>query len=123
MGTLTAFHNHQTRNTMLEIPGKMDLSAHVDFTAVAESAIEANLQVQGYFTQSEFLFSQDIVNFYHKRRDLCNSLAGAQLHGQLQTLLHPSQMGETIKVMLLSKIRETLPDSLKSIDRAYRLAS
>jgi SAM-dependent MidA family methyltransferase len=100
-GTLTCFYQHQKHSDPLIHIGSQDITAHVDFTRVVETAMDANLTFKGYTTQAAFLFATGLME-----------LAGAnhlpeierfQEAQAIKTLTFPSEMGETIKVIGFAK--------------------
>jgi SAM-dependent MidA family methyltransferase len=100
-GTFMCFHQHQRHTDPFQWIGLQDMTAHVDFTAVIENAVSANLKLGGYTTQSSFLLACGLL-------DLANQpdLSTADQYQQNQAikkLTLPSQMGELIKVMALTK--------------------
>ncbi len=54
-GTLMCHYRHHSHSNPLMLVGIQDITAHVDFTAVAEAAIAAKLDVLGFTTQANFL--------------------------------------------------------------------
>ena len=54
-GTLMCHYRHHSHSNPLTLTGIQDITAHVDFTAVAEAASDAGLDVLGYTTQANFL--------------------------------------------------------------------
>ena len=60
-GTLKCFYRHHQHEEPLSWPGLQDITAHVDFTAVAEAADQAGLTVAGYTTQAYFLMGGGIT--------------------------------------------------------------
>src|SRR6478672_7215955 len=54
-GTLMGHYRHRASADPLLWPGLADLTAHVDFTAMAETAERAGLRVAGFATQASFL--------------------------------------------------------------------
>jgi SAM-dependent MidA family methyltransferase len=97
--------------------GLQDITAHVDFTALAETAHAIGLQVEGYQRQSDFLLAGDILNL--SQQNAPDSFQQMQQAAALKRLLLPEQMGELFKVLSLSKNVE-MPRS-KSADLRYRL--
>ena len=102
MGTLRAHYRHHALDDPFHLPGLTDLSAHVDFTAVAEAGLEAGLDLLGYTSQAHFLVNGGITAL----------LAGipveaatryAPLASGAQKLLSPVEMGELFKVMGLGR--------------------
>jgi SAM-dependent MidA family methyltransferase len=98
-GTLRCFHRHQAHDDPFILPGLQDISVHVDFTAIAESAAAAGLDVAGYTTQAEFLLATGLL-------DACRgvdpaSRRHAELTAQIKRLTLPGQMGEAVKALAL----------------------
>ena len=100
-GTLTGFYRHRQLNDPFHWPGLMDLTSHVDFTAVADAAIEANGQLLGYTTQAAFLLACGLTD---SLRDLDpQTPAYLRAAQEVQRLTHPAEMGELFKVMAVGK--------------------
>jgi len=106
-GTLCAHYQHRRIDRGEEILsriGQQDLTAHVNFSAVARAAVDAGFQVAGFATQARFLLNTGLLSIAEK----VLSAAPAErerigLLQTLQTLLSESEMGEVFKVMLLTK--------------------
>ncbi|MDM8569860.1 SAM-dependent methyltransferase, partial [Thiotrichales bacterium HSG1] len=101
-GTLMCHYRHHSHTDPLILVGLQDITTHVDFTAVAEAASLAKLQVNGYTTQANFLLNcglDDILSSI-KPDDKRHYLSIAQ---QAKTLILPSEMGELFKAMGLTK--------------------
>jgi len=100
-GTLRCHFRHRAHEDPLLHPGLQDITAWVDFTRVAEAADAAALAVAGYCTQAAFLLANGI------EADLAASeatLEHARLASQARQLLLPGEMGETFKVMALTRL-------------------
>ena len=54
-GTLMCHYRHHAHDDPLSLVGLQDITAHVDFTAVAHAALDAHLEVLGYASQTQFL--------------------------------------------------------------------
>jgi SAM-dependent MidA family methyltransferase len=100
-GTLMCFYQHRNHSNPFILPGLQDISTHVDFTSVAESALDANLQLSGYTTQAAFLLACGIIEIA-SAQDLSRTDQFNQ-NQAIKVLTLPSEMGELIKVMALSK--------------------
>ncbi len=99
MGTLMCHYQHQAHPNPFLWPGLQDITAHVDFTAVAKAAIAAEFDIVGYTNQASFLMANDILSFVPNE-----DIATQYQHGQdVKRLIHPSEMGELFKVMALGK--------------------
>ena len=98
-GTLMCHYQHRAHSNPLIYIGVQDITAHVDFTTVAEAAVETGFEILGFTTQASFLMENNIVDllqFNTKKEQL-------EINHQLQQLIAPSEMGELFKVMGLSK--------------------
>ena len=100
-GTLRCFHRHQAHDDPFILPGLQDISVHVDFTAIAESAVAAGLDVAGYTTQAEFLLATGLL-------EACRGVDPASRHhaeltAQIKRLTLPGQMGEAVKVLAAAR--------------------
>jgi SAM-dependent MidA family methyltransferase len=81
-------------------PGLQDITAWVDFTRVAESAVEAQLEIAGFCTQAAFLLANGIEAEVAAAR---GAVERARLASQARMLLLPTEMGERFKVMALTR--------------------
>jgi SAM-dependent MidA family methyltransferase len=100
MGSLRAHYQHRAHQDVFWYPGLQDLTAHVDFTALAEAGSSAGLVLSGYTTQAHFLLSLGIVEAVDPSADVMTHLKMAQ---QIKTLTMPDEMGENFKVMMFLK--------------------
>lgn len=98
-GTLTCFYQHHRHADPLILPGLQDVTAHVDFTTIAESADEAGLSVSGFTTQAAFLLSCGILDLAQKTE--LNTVDQYKQNQMIKTLTLPSEMGEVVKIMAL----------------------
>lgn len=99
-GTLMCHYRHHAHPDPLVLPGLQDLTAHVDFTAVAEQALAAGLDVLGYCHQAGFLQSLGLLEMAMQIDDEHEQIMAAQA---LKRLLMPHEMGELFKVIALGK--------------------
>ncbi len=92
------------RNTAHENPfinlGVQDISASVEFTLLAEKALEEQLEVGLFTSQSDFLINGNILGELDKIED---DTLRMELTQEIKQLLMPSQMGQTFKCMMLYK--------------------
>jgi SAM-dependent MidA family methyltransferase len=99
MGTLMCHYRHHAHADPLWLPGLNDITAHVDFTAVADAAHVAGLDVLGYTTQAHFLINCGLL-------DLVQRSVGTQRHqraAEAQRLLSEAEMGELFKVLAVGR--------------------
>jgi SAM-dependent MidA family methyltransferase len=83
-------------------PGLQDITAHVDFTAIAEAAADSGLNVAGYNTQGFFLLAAGL-NEMMAEVDPNNTVEYLRLSQQVKTLTLPGEMGELFKVLALTR--------------------
>jgi SAM-dependent MidA family methyltransferase len=102
MGTLMCHYRHQAHGDPFAHPGQEDLTAHIDFTALAEAAADAGLDVLGYATQAQFLVNCGITEVLAEA-NIDNALHYAPLAAEAQKLLSPSEMGELFKVLAVGR--------------------
>ncbi len=98
-GTLRAYYRHRVHNDPYLWPGLQDLTASVDFTALAEAGTQAGFDLAGYTTQANFLLGnglQDRLNEAEARADAATQL---RLRNEAKRLTLPSEMGERFQVM------------------------
>jgi SAM-dependent MidA family methyltransferase len=101
-GTLMCHYRHQAHGDPFAHPGEEDVTAHVDFTALAEAAADAGLDVLGYTTQAQFLVNCGITEVLGEA-NLDNALHYAPLAAEAQKLLSPAEMGELFKVLAVGR--------------------
>ncbi len=101
-GTLMCHFRHRSHDDPFVYPGLQDITAHVDFTAVAEAAAESGFHVAGYNTQGFFLLAAGL-NDMMAEFDPNNTVEYMRLSQKVKMLTLPSEMGELFKVMALTK--------------------
>jgi SAM-dependent MidA family methyltransferase len=118
-GTLVGHYRHRVHADPFLWPGLSDLTAHVDFTAIASAGARAGLQVKAFATQASFLLGCGILDLLRDAGPP-DSLDYLRAASEVQKLLAPSEMGELFKVLLLAR-GEVEWRSLALIDMARRL--
>jgi SAM-dependent MidA family methyltransferase len=101
-GTLMCHYRHRAHDNPFFWPGLQDITAHVDFTLVAEAAINSGLSIAGYTSQAGFLLGCGIIEYFQKAYDDADPIEQFNLQQQLKQLTLPNEMGEIIKVIGLS---------------------
>ena len=99
-GTLMCHYRHHAHDDPFFLVGLQDITAHVDFSAVAESASGAHLF--GYVSQAHFLINCGIT-YLLAQSDPRNLHDYLPQSSQLQKLTSPAEMGELFKVIALGK--------------------
>jgi SAM-dependent MidA family methyltransferase len=99
-GTLSAYRAHQRSASPLAHPGEQDLSAHVNFTAVAGHAIRTGWRITGYTDQHRFFTGLAPLHFKDGTRKLTPAEQKEIL--EFRTLTHPELLGLQFKALCLS---------------------
>ncbi|MBF0161708.1 MAG: SAM-dependent methyltransferase [Magnetococcales bacterium] len=102
-GTLCGFHQHQQITDPLQHPGEMDLTAHVNFTAIAQAGEAAGLTTLGYTTQAWFLMGLGILQRLEGIAQQQGEEARQRLQPTVLRLIMPQGMGERFKVLAQGK--------------------
>ncbi|HSD61487.1 MAG TPA: SAM-dependent methyltransferase [Burkholderiales bacterium] len=100
-GTLMCHYRQLAHDDPFSHVGLTDITAHVDFTAVAESALARGAQLLGYTTQGHFLVNCGITELLARVPPTDPTYLALAVG--VQKLLSPSEMGELFKVMALGK--------------------
>jgi len=101
-GTLMCHYRHRTHPDAFVYPGLQDITAHVDFTAMADAALEAGMSILGYTNQANFLMGAGILNLagLDKQAEIQQQM---DIAAQVKKLTLPHEMGELFKVIGFSK--------------------
>lgn len=119
-GTLLCYYRHQAHADPFLWPGLNDITAFVDFTAIAEAGYEAGLEVLGYANQATFLFNCGVLECLARRAPE-RSADYIRAARAVQRLTTPQEMGELFKVLALGRgIKEPLLGFLRG-DRLHTL--
>ncbi|MEO9078347.1 MAG: SAM-dependent methyltransferase [Rhodanobacter sp.] len=123
-GTLMAHYRHHAHNEPLYLPGLNDLTASVDFTALAEAGNSAGFEVAAYMPQAQFLIGAGLQQVFEDAHEqLADENARYRLSQQVKRLMLPDQMGERFQAMLLARGLDALPlpAELLAADQGGRL--
>jgi SAM-dependent MidA family methyltransferase len=117
-GTLKSIRQHAVSSTPYEAPGEQDITADVNFTALAAAAEKHSLQTQKLITQSQFLMGIGEENEFADAFEECRlPQERAKVALQLKHLVTPTGMGESFHVLLASKgIEKTEADKLMGVN-------
>ncbi len=119
-GTLMCHYRHHVHEDPFILVGLQDITAHVEFTAIAEAGHDSGLAVLGYTSQAAFLLATGIAEAVQESPPL-EVKTHFRLAQEIKKLTLPHEMGELFKVMALGR---GLPDPLLGFalqDRRARL--
>ncbi len=119
-GTLMCHYRHRAHDDPFAWPGLTDITAHVDFTAMAEAGERAGLAVAGFTAQAPFLIGCGILDLL-AATGAPESPAYIRAAAAVQKLLAPSEMGELFKVLALAKSDTIAWPGFGVVDRRHRL--
>jgi SAM-dependent MidA family methyltransferase len=120
MGTLRAHYRHHALDDPFYLPGLCDLTAHVDFTAVADAGLEAGLDLCGYTSQASFLLAGGITALLAKTPP-DSAARYLPLSSGVQKLLSPAEMGELFKVIGFTQGNAPTSSAFAMGDQRHRL--
>lgn len=120
-GTLMCYYQHQGHDDPFVLPGLQDITSHVDFTALAEIAHQHRLDVAGFQSQADFLLAGDITEVLSQQMAKLDTFEQMQLTAAVKQLTLPSAMGESFKVLTLTKNLAELLPRCQLADRRYQL--
>ncbi len=99
-----AFRRHSASPNPYEAPGEQDITAHVNFTALAVAAERGGMQLHPLLTQSQFLLGIGEANQFADAFEECRlPQERAKVALQLKHLVTPAGMGEAFHVLIASK--------------------
>jgi SAM-dependent MidA family methyltransferase len=100
-GTLLAYRRHWPSQDLFATPGQVDLTAHVNFSALIEAGNAAGLQFTGFTSQQRFLMALGEANeFADLYEPGVSEVENLQARLKLKRLIHPEGMGNTFKVLV-----------------------
>jgi SAM-dependent MidA family methyltransferase len=95
-------YRHRAHDDPFAWPGLQDITAHVDFSAVAHAGVGAGLALLGYTSQASFLVNLGITEALAELPS-ADAAAYARAVAPVQKLLSPAEMGELFKVLALGR--------------------
>jgi SAM-dependent MidA family methyltransferase len=119
-GTLMCHYRHRAHDDVFFWPGLQDITAWVDFTALAEAADSQDLEVEGYCSQSMFLLGCGLDEVLSEHAKAARD-DGIELSDQARQLTLPGMMGEKFQVMGLGRGLTNPPRGFSLQDLRYRL--
>lgn len=119
-GTLLCHYRHQVHSDPFLYPGLQDITTSVDFTAVAEAAVAAGLDVRGYTTQAHFLLNSGLEESLQQMH-LLHTADRVELSAAVRKLTMPGEMGERFKVIALAKNLDISLAGFQAFDQRQHL--
>ena len=119
-GTLMCHYRHRAHDDPLMFVGLQDITAHVDFKAIARAGTESGLSLLGYTSQALFLLGcglDDIAT----RINQSDARAHLQFTNEVKKLTLPHEMGELFKVIAFGRGVDTALAGFRLQDRRGRL--
>lgn len=101
-GTLMCHIQHLAHDNALMAPGLQDITAHVDFTAMADAALSGGLEVYGYTSQARFLINAGLTQLLTQQTGE-SARQSANTRVAIQKLTSEAEMGELFKVMAIGR--------------------
>ncbi len=120
-GTLRCFFHHHAHDDPLVLTGVQDVTAHVEFTAVAEAADAAGIEVMGYTSLAGFLFGAGLTERLREAPE--DPRKALRLANEVKRLTLPQEMGEVFKVIALGRGVDRAPTAFRNSDRSGLLRS
>jgi len=103
-GTLRCHYRHRAHDDPLILPGLQDITAWVDFDALAHAGEAAGWRVAEHATQAQFLIANGLGEvFAHAHAATADEAARYALAQQVKALTLPGEMGEKFRVMVLRR--------------------
>ncbi|MBF0283921.1 MAG: SAM-dependent methyltransferase [Magnetococcales bacterium] len=102
-GTLTGYRQHRKVENPLLFPGAMDLTGHVDFSAIARAAVGEGAAVAGFTPQAWFLLDCGLLERLERQSARLSPEDQALARQAVMRLVLPQGMGERFKALLLTK--------------------
>lgn len=102
-GTVMCHYQHHSHDNPLTLLGLQDITAHVNFTAIAETALGNGLECLGYVNQAQFLINAGITEFLEQMPNDLEDARYLRALSAVQKLVSPAEMGELFKVIALTK--------------------
>ncbi|MBK6972228.1 MAG: SAM-dependent methyltransferase [Sterolibacteriaceae bacterium] len=119
-GTLMCHYRHHAHTDPLWLPGLNDITAHVDFTSLAEVAVASGLEMGGYTSQAAFLMECGLLDNLAATGPT-DSVDYLRAAAQVQKLLSPTEMGELFKVIGFTRELDAMLPGFARGDRSHTL--
>jgi SAM-dependent MidA family methyltransferase len=119
-GTLMCHYRHRSHGDPFLYPGLQDITAHVEFTRIAEAGVETGADLLGYTSQARFLMNAGITDVLSEidPADAAHFLPAANA---VHKLISEAEMGELFKVIAFSRGIDRAIDAFARGDRTHTL--
>ena len=121
MGTLQCYYRHCVHDNPLIYLGLQDITAHVDFTAIAEESENIGFKLEGFATQGNFLIQAGLLSCYQEKFDSMSEKSLCQLNQEVKQLTLGGDLAENFKVIGLSYGYDNIIEAFDGVDRSYLL--
>ena len=119
-GTLVCHYRHRAHADPLYRPGLQDITAFVDFTAVAEAATGAGFELVGYAPQGQFLLASGLPALIEESVDM-DEVERMRIVAEAKRLTLPGEMGERFQAIAFARGVDEAPAGLRAFDLSRRL--
>lgn len=119
-GWLRCHFRHHAHDNPLILQGIQDLTSWVDFTAIAEAAVDDGLDVAGFVPQAQFLIAGGLDKYLADFAELSTD-AQLKLSAEIKLLTLPAEMGENFKCLGISRGNLQRPTAFEFGDRTTSL--
>ncbi len=121
MGTLVCTRAHRAHGDPYDWPGLTDITAFVDFTAVAEAATGAGLELEGFSPQAHFLIGCGLDAVAADLMAATDERARLAISQQIKQLTLPGEMGERFNAIGFSRGLTRALEAFAAQDLSRRL--
>ncbi len=122
-GTLMAHIRHHAHDDVLAAPGIQDITAHVDFTAMAQAALDGGMDLLGFAAQGRYLMNAGLAR--HLPATDAAAVGATATHAQtlsaVNTLVCEAEMGELFKVLAVGRGIGPVLTGFSNRDRRHTL--
>ncbi|APA86334.1 class I SAM-dependent methyltransferase [Paraburkholderia sprentiae WSM5005] len=119
-GTLMCHYRHRAHGDPFLYPGLQDITAHVDFTGIAEAGVETGADLLGFTSQARFLLNAGVTEALGEL-DPADTARFLPAANAVQKLLSEAEMGELFKVIAFSRGLDDTLRAFSSGDRSHTL--
>ncbi|MBB5506588.1 class I SAM-dependent methyltransferase [Paraburkholderia atlantica] len=119
-GTLMCHYRHRAHGDPFLYPGLQDITAHVEFTGIAEAGVETGADLLGFTSQARFLLNAGVTEVLGEI-DPADTRRFLPAANAVQKLLSEAEMGELFKVIAFSRGLDDTLRAFSSGDRSHTL--